>query len=116
MTDGGVRPVCLCGRSFGSKPASRRSPLFRVEIACGKVDEYRPVRAGRVAAGVLAERNVAVHHAALDLREFRCGQRPLAEEAVDRPRTDACEERSLRIDPGVVDICRLLFNGVRPLR
>jgi len=64
-----------------------------------------------MAGGMLPERDVATHESDFDFREFFRAEIHPAEQAIHRPGADSREERPLRINPGIVDIRRLLFDG-----
>src|SRR5215475_6181748 len=93
----------------GSMSRGRAAP--RVKIFCRELQEHRPIRSGRVAGRMLPKRDVAGHEGRFNLWKFGRTNIFLSEQAVDGPGAHAGQERALRIDPRIVDVCGLLLDG-----
>src|SRR5215218_307633 len=76
-------------------------PSTVLKISAGEGDEGRPVRAGPVAARVLAVGHVATYQGGLDGRELRRPQPPLPQQLVDGRGRGGRQEHALRVDPAV---------------
>ncbi len=77
-------------------------------------EERGPVGQRRVAAAMLAERNVAVDEGRFHRRKIRRPQILLPEERVNRTGADGGEEHALRVDPASFDLLGTDADEERP--
>ena len=86
-------------RRPGDRPGGGRGVIHfearAIQVAVGELQERRPVRPGRVPAGVLAEGDLAVDQRGLLGRELGGAQPLLAQQLVDRPGRDARQNMPL---------------------
>jgi hypothetical protein len=69
-----------------------------------------------VAAGVLAEGDVAIDKRRFDGRKCNCAEIFLAEKRVDRASTGGAEEHAFGVDPTAFDLLRSTANENRTRR
>jgi hypothetical protein len=121
-------PQTRCDRKKSQQTSGRLGSLPEVDIqvTCGvylflrlasrlrllkkpvrKLDEKRPVRACRVSAGMLPERDFAVGQSCFLRRKFAGSKVLLTQKSVHRTRGGGRHERSLRVHP-------LPLHGRRP--